>query len=54
MAAVIATGVPNPAAPSMKAPKEKAMSKACMRRSSEIVASEFLTTSNCPVFTDML
>ena len=27
MAAVIATGVPNPAAPSMKAPNEKAMSK---------------------------
>ena len=34
MAAEIATGVPNPAAPSMKAPKLKAISSTWMRRSS--------------------
>ncbi|KFB71835.1 MAG: hypothetical protein AW09_003015 [Candidatus Accumulibacter phosphatis] len=38
----------------MKAPKENAISSACSRRSSEIDASEFLITSNWPVFTDML
>ena len=54
MADVMATGVPKPAAPSMKAPKEKAISSACRRRSSVMEASEFLMTSNCPVLTDML
>src|SRR3989304_4411723 len=37
-AAEIATGAPKPAAPSMKAPKEKAMMSACRRRSAEIAA----------------
>lgn len=32
MAAVTATGVPKPAAPSKKAPKQKAMSSSCRRR----------------------
>jgi hypothetical protein len=54
MAAVMATGVPNPAAPSIKAPKENDIRRACMRRSSEMEASEFFMTSNGPVTTDML
>ena len=33
MAAVTATGVPKPAAPSKKAPKAKAISSSCSRRS---------------------
>ena len=33
MAAATATGVPNPAAPSMNAPNAKAISSACRRRS---------------------
>jgi hypothetical protein len=38
MAAPIATGVPNPAAPSMKAPKQNATSRTWMRRSAAIPA----------------
>jgi len=34
IAPVTATGVPNPAAPSKKAPKLNAMSRSCRRRSS--------------------
>ena len=37
---VIATGVPKPARPSIRAPKEKAMITAWIRLSSEIVANE--------------
>ena len=33
IAPVTATGVPKPEAPSKKAPKEKAMSRSCSRRS---------------------
>ena len=33
MAAVTATGVPNPAAPSKNAPNEKAINRSCRRRS---------------------
>ncbi len=54
IAAVIATGVPKPAAPSRKAPKEKAISRACIRRSSVIEAREFLMISNWPVLTERL
>ena len=49
MAAEIATGVPNPAAPSMNAPKLNAISSTCTRRSSARPAIVCLTTSNCPV-----
>ena len=52
--AVIATGVPNPARPSISAPKEKAMITAWMRWSSEIVANERRSTAKCPVLTVML
>jgi hypothetical protein len=50
----IATGVPNPAAPSMNAPKLKAMRIAWMRRSLEIDATESLSTSNSPLTTVMV
>jgi len=48
MAAATATGAPCPATPSMKAEKEKAMSRAWMRRSGESEEMELLMTSNCP------
>jgi len=51
IAAVMATGVPNPAEPSIKAPKENAINNACNLRSSVIDAMESLIISNCPVFT---
>ncbi len=51
MAAAIATGVPNPAAPSMKAPKANAISSACTLRSLVIPPNEFLMISNLPVST---
>jgi hypothetical protein len=51
MAPEIATGVPKPAAPSMNAPKLKAMSRAWMRRSSPSPAIVRFTTSNWPVVT---
>ena len=47
----IATGVPNPAAPSMNAPNEKATSNAWMRRSLERRLTDAFTISNCPVAT---
>jgi hypothetical protein len=48
MAAEIATGVPKPAAPSMNAPKLKAMSSAWIRRSLASPAIIVLTISNFP------
>ena len=50
-AAVIATGVPKPAAPSMNAPNENATSSAWMRRSAESRATDVFTISNCPAAT---
>jgi hypothetical protein len=47
----IATGVPNPDAPSMNAPNEKATSSAWIRRSFDTPLTDRLTTSNCPVST---
>ena len=47
-AAEMATGVPKPAAPSRNVPKQKAISRACMRWSGEMAATERLTISNCP------
>ena len=49
MPAEIATGAPNPAAPSRNAPKLNAMSSAWSRRSSVSEAMDCLITSNCPV-----
>ena len=51
MAAATATGVPNPAAPSMNAPKANAISSACRRRSSVRLPMESLSTSNLPLST---
>ncbi|MNG11738.1 hypothetical protein D3C84_953000 [compost metagenome] len=48
IAPVTATGVPNPAAPSKKAPKQKAISSNCRRRSSVIRARESCSTLNEP------
>jgi hypothetical protein len=48
MAAVTATGVPKPAAPSKKAPKEKAMKSSWSRRSSEMLRMLPWRTSNSP------
>jgi len=47
----MATGAPNPAHPSMKAPKENAITRACTRRSPESRATERLTTSKVPDLT---
>ncbi len=47
----MATGVPNPAAPSRNVPKLKAIKRACIRRSGEIALTDRLTTSNWPVRT---
>ena len=52
--AVMATGVPKPARPSISAPKEKAMITAWMRWSSEIRANERRSTAKCPVRSVML
>ena len=52
-AAEIATGAPNPAAPSMNAPNEKATSTAWSRRSPESRAIDAFITSNWPVATAM-
>ena len=46
-----ATGAPKPAAPSMKAPNEKAMNIACRRRSLVRPPTESLMISNLPVST---
>src|SRR5439155_23532689 len=51
MPPAMATGVPNPAAPSMKAPKEKAISSAWILRSPESLVMLSLTISNLPVIT---
>ena len=48
MPAVTATGVPKPAAPSKKAPKQKAISSSCMRRSSVMPESESCSTLKLP------
>ncbi len=48
IAPVTATGVPNPAAPSKNAPKQKAISSNCKRRSSVIRARESCSTLNEP------
>ncbi len=48
IAAVTATGVPNPAAPSKNAPREKAMKRSCRRRSSLIEPIERCRTANSP------
>jgi hypothetical protein len=53
MAALMATGVPNPAAPSMNAPNENPMSSTWMRRSEARPAMVSFTTSNFPVRTVM-
>ena len=45
---VIATGVPNPARPSIRAPNEKAMITAWIRLSSEIVANDRRSTGEVP------
>ena len=50
-APVIATGAPKPAAPSMKAPKLKAIRRAWMRRSPDTPATCRCSTPNCPVST---
>ena len=51
MAPETATGAPKPAAPSMKAPNEKAMNSACSRRSFVNPPTESLMISNFPVST---
>ena len=48
-AAEMATGAPKPAAPSMKAPNEKATRTAWSRRSAESLATEAFMISNWPV-----
>ena len=52
-APAIATGAPNPAAPSMNAPKQKATSSSCNRRSAVIPATDSFMISNWPVCTEM-
>src|SRR2546427_486001 len=47
-APAIATGAPNPAAPSMNAPKQKATSSTWSRRSGVIPATDSFMISNCP------
>ena len=49
IAAVTATGVPNPAAPSKNAPKQNATSSNCRRRSFVIPVMLFCSTSKSPV-----
>ena len=49
----MATGAPNPAAPSMNAPNEKATRTAWSRRSPERLATEAFMISNWPVVTAM-
>ena len=51
MAAAMATGVPNPAAASMKPLKQNAISRACTGRSLVMWPSESLIISNLPVST---
>lgn len=54
MAPAMATGVPKPEVPSMMAPKEKAISRTCKRRSKEIWMMDSFTISNLPVMTVMV
>ena len=49
IAAVTATGVPNPAAPSKNAPKQNETSSNCSRRSLVIPVMLFCRTSKSPV-----
>ena len=49
--AEIATGVPNPAAPSRNAPKLNAINSACSRRSGDIATTDAFTFSNAPAST---
>src|SRR5579883_639843 len=51
MAAQTATGVPKPAAPSKKAPKQKQINKICSRRSPVIRPRECWKTANSPFST---
>src|SRR5712692_3358271 len=51
-APAMATGAPNPAAPSMNAPKQNATSKTCRRRSAVIPATDSFMISNWPVSTE--
>ena len=51
MAAVTATGVPKPEAPSKKAPKQKAISSSCSRRSSVTPPMVVCKVSNTPFST---
>ena len=51
MAAVMATGVPNPAAPSKKAPKANAINITCTLGSGAIVERCILMMVNKPLFT---
>ncbi len=48
---VIATGVPNPEAPSKNAPNENAISSNCSRRSSVTPPTARFNSSNFPVAT---
>src|SRR5689334_15466969 len=52
-APAIATGEPNPAQPSITAPKQKATSNNCNRRSAVIPATEDFIISKSPVLTEM-
>ena len=52
--AVIATGAPKPAIPSISAPKQKATSSSWIRRSPVSRASERRMTSKSPLSTDRL
>src|SRR5205807_5643440 len=52
-APAIATGAPNPAAPSMNAPKQNATSSSCNRRSAVMPATDSFMISNWPVNTEM-
>lgn len=54
IAAVIATGAPNPAMPSISAPKQNATSRIWMRRSVVSRASDRRITSKSPLSTDRL
>ena len=51
MALQTATGVPKPAAPSKKAPKQKQISRICRRRSAVMRPSECWNTANRPFST---
>ena len=50
-APAMATGAPPPPVPSRKAPKQKAMSTAWIRRSDDSRAIDRFITANCPVST---